>query len=169
VRILALDTGTNCGWACDAPGGIESGVDRFDVRRGESPGTRYLKFRKWLWDKIQAVKPHLVFYEQTHNRGGAATEVAAGFVTRIQELQAAYNEMLPKGSLDRMEFGNVHSATLKKFATGRGNAQKDDMIDAALKKWPSLRERMPLDDNEIDARWIYEYARVNNSAGKDKP
>ena len=75
--------------------------------------------------------------------------------------------MLPKGSTERMEFGNVHSATLKKFATGRGNAQKDDMIDAALKKWPELVKRMPLDDNEIDARWIYEYARVTKRIEED--
>jgi hypothetical protein len=61
-------------------------------------------------------RPSLIVYEQTHNRGGAATEVAAGFTTRVQEFAARHG----------IEHAAVHSATLKKFATGRGEEAGDD-------------------------------------------
>ena len=143
MNILALDLGTNTGWARggDEPR-IESGVQLFDVRRGESPGMRYLRFNVWL-QEIGAW-PQLIVYEQTHNRGGAATEVAAGFATRVQEFCAARG----------IEHAAVHSGTLKKFATGHGNAKKPEMVQAAQKLKPGVT-----DDNEADALWLLEFGR----------
>jgi hypothetical protein len=40
MAILALDLGTRTGWAPAEHGRVESGVQVFDVRRGESPGMR---------------------------------------------------------------------------------------------------------------------------------
>ena len=150
MNILALDLGTRCGWALAESGRIESGVQVFDVKRGESPGMRYLRFNRWLADLYMtrtALETTLdcVVYEQTHNRGGAATEVAAGFATRVQEFCASRG----------IQHAAAHSATLKKFATGRGNADKAGMARAAkLRGWTAT------DDNEIDARWLLDYALV---------
>ena len=49
MKILALDLATLTGWASSV--GRTSGVQVFDVRRGESPGMRFLRCRAWLRDK----------------------------------------------------------------------------------------------------------------------
>jgi Holliday junction resolvasome RuvABC endonuclease subunit len=150
MNLLALDLGTRTGWALLENDRLESGVDTFDVRRGESPGTRYMRFNRWL-EEFTADRIHpysrrrieLIAYEQSHNRGGAATEVAAGFTTRVQELCARYG----------IEHVAVHSARLKKWTTGRGNAKKPDMMEAVARRWRRVE-----DDNEADAVALLHYA-----------
>lgn len=139
IRILALDLGTKTGWAAATPGiGVESGVQVFDLRRGESPGMRFLRFRRWLGQMLEDLSPELVVYELAHHRGGPATELAVGFQTRVQELAAARG----------VEYTSVHTATLKKHATGSGRAGKPAMIAAAAARWP---DQVLEDDNQADA------------------
>jgi hypothetical protein len=158
VNVLALDLGTRTGWALSEGGRIESGVQVFDVKRGESPGTRYLRFNRWLddftlremstfpqYESIRRPRVDLVIYEQTHMRGGAATEVAAGFATRVQEFCARHG----------IEHASLHSATLKKFTTGSGRGDKGAMQTAAFKRgWIPWTK----DDNEVDAICLLHYA-----------
>lgn len=140
MKILALDFATRTGWA----GGGISGVQRFDLRRGESPGMRFLRFRAWLAEICRLIEPEVIAYEQPHHRGGAATEVAYGFLTEVKTMSAAKGiELMP-----------VHSSTLKKWATGKGNAGKGEMVFEAKR-----RGYNPQDDNEADACLIYEYAQ----------
>ena len=154
--ILALDLGTRCGWAMAAPtfaGSIEhrlleSGVQIFDVKRGESPGMRYLRFRRWLED-ITPSDCSLIAYENFHMRGGAATEIAAGLVTRVQELCA----------LRGIQHAAVHSASLKKFATGRGNADKAAMLAAVAQRWKAVES-----DDEADAIAVLYWALAEFAA-----
>lgn len=158
MNILALDLGTRTGWALLENRRIESGVQVFDVKRGESPGMRYLRFRHWLEDMTshsgRVPTVGLVVYEQTHNRGGAATEVAAGFATRVQEQCADLG----------IEHAAVHSATLKKWTTGKGNADKAEMAACVMHKgWlgPAKTERCydgAITDDEIDAVALLHYA-----------
>jgi len=141
MNILALDPGTRTGWALSEHGRIESGTDVFDVKRGESPGTRYLRFNRWLdamvlVENVGPPRVATIVYEQTHHRGGAATEIAAGFATRIQEFCAWHG----------LEHAAVHSATLKKFTTGRGNAKKPEMLEAVARRWRRVDS-----DDEADA------------------
>jgi Holliday junction resolvasome RuvABC endonuclease subunit len=85
----------------------------------------------------------VICYEQAHHRGGAATACCVGLVTEVLAFAAERNiEVMP-----------VHSATLKKFATGSGRANKSQMIKAA-----KARGWNPQDDNEADACLILEYA-----------
>ncbi len=128
--ILGIDGGIKTGWAICRDGKIiESGVQTFDLGRGESPGMRFLRFRRWLRQMTPAqlwasTEQHVIAYERAHHRGGAATEIGVGFCTRIQEFAAEQGyESLP-----------VHTATLKKWATGSGRADKADMVKAALQK-----------------------------------
>ncbi|MDQ3107836.1 MAG: crossover junction endodeoxyribonuclease RuvC [Actinomycetota bacterium] len=44
-------------------------------------------------------------------------------------------------------------ATIKKFATGRGNARKPDMLDASRRAGYEGSN----DDNAVDAWWLYQY------------
>lgn len=150
MSILAIDQGTRTGFALLEGGRRESGTVVFDVKRGESPGCRYIRLNRWL-DEF-AGRVQLVVYEQTHNRGGAATETAAGFATRIQEFCARHG----------IEHAAVHSATLKKFATGKGNADKSVMLSKARERWPAVA-----DDNEADALWLLLYAVINIAGGQD--
>jgi Holliday junction resolvasome RuvABC endonuclease subunit len=148
ITILALDMATKTGWAVSDPEGATSGVQVFDVRRGESPGMRWLRFDAWLEQvHILATARHpmgVLVYELAHHRGGASTAVGVGFATKAQEFAARHNiELMP-----------VHTATLKKFATGSGKADKDAMIAAAR-----ARGWTPQDDNEADALWLLEYAK----------
>lgn len=144
LNILSLDTATKTGWATNIHG-RRSGVTEFALKRGESPGMRFLRCRSWLnemWSLLGG-EIDVIVYEQAHHRGGAARAVCVGLVTEVQAFAAEHNiELMP-----------VHTATLKKFATGSGRANKVDMIQAAKDRgWD------PQDDNEADAALLLEYA-----------
>ncbi len=122
MKILSLDLATNTGWATND--GKRCGVMTFDLKHGESPGMRFLSCRAWL-KEMHALLGGLdiIVYKQAHHRGGAATACCVGLVTEVQTFAAHHKiELMP-----------VHTATLKKFATGRGNAGKTKMIKAAKK------------------------------------
>lgn len=156
MGILALDMATSTGWALmDRQGNVTSGVQRFDLGRGESPGMRFLRFRRWLqelihprraWGECHSVD--VLAFERAHHRGGHATALAAGLQAIVQEEAARLGiETLP-----------VHTATIKKHATGKGNADKQAMLLAAAGRWPTQYDSgrsldsfiAGLDDGESD-------------------
>lgn len=141
-KILALDTATVTGWAYWEPGytNPESGTQDFSLKRGESPGMRFIRFRKW----IQTFEPpDLYIYEEAHHRGGAATAVGVGFVSRVLEEAARVGA----------ETVGVHTGTLKKWSTGHGKASKEQMIYVSSVRWGFV----PKDDNEADALCLLAY------------
>jgi len=137
MNILAIDTGTHCGWASCVNGQVESGVQHFELGRGDSPGVRFMHFRSWLELMMLRISPELVIYERPLLFGGYATDLLVGFVTRIQE------ECARRG----IEHQAVQVSTLKKAATGSGRAAKAAMIKAASEYFG----REIKDDNEADA------------------
>jgi crossover junction endodeoxyribonuclease RuvC len=144
INILALDPGLSLGWASLCNGRIESGTHLFNLGRGDSAGMRFLRFRSWLVDMLTMTKPTLVTFERAHLRGGFATDLLVGMTSRIQE------ECASRG----IECEAVHSATLKKFATGSGRGDKGGMM-----KHASIRfGRNVADDNEADALCLLDLA-----------
>ena len=152
--ILALDLATKTGWALqDRDGQILSGVKEFPLKRGESRGIRFLRFRKWLREILETGNfgcrfcdntPGVIVYEQAHHRGGYATEVAVGLVT----------DVLAEAAREGIEHMSVHSGTLKKATTGSGRSSKADMI-AQVKLWyPNTHI---IDDNHADALCLLNY------------
>lgn len=154
MRALAFDLATSTGWSVaqsdsKGPRILESGVQRFDKRRGESNGLVYLRFRKWVYDIIgtfvdgcrQAGEDHVVAYEMAHLRGGAASELALALQTRVQEAAAFHGIICVP----------VHTATLRSFIgrkkLGKGKVGKADSVDQAEK----LIGRAPETDDEADA------------------
>jgi len=144
MNILALDMATKTGWAALFDGKVISGVQNFKLKRGESPGMLFLRFRAWLRDVRELTdRIDLVAYEQAHHRGGAATQVCVGLMTDALAFAAEIGaEAMP-----------VHTGTLTLWATGKGNASKAMMIEAA-----KARGYNPEDDNEADALLILEHA-----------
>lgn len=145
--ILALDFGTRTGWAALSDGHVESGVQTFDLSRGESPGMRFIRFRRWLEEILALTRPILCAYEAAHHRGGYATELLVGMATRLQEICAERE----------IEYVAVHSATLKKASCGSGRADKSAMITEARRRFPGHEIA---DDNEADALLLLEYAKA---------
>ena len=145
--ILTFDCGSKTGWAAYEPThrDVTSGLQEFHIGRGESPGMRFIRFNAWLREMFDSVRPDLVAYEQAHHRGGYATDLLVGFVTRIQE------ECDARGILYR----GVHSATLKKEIGGSGRADKAKMIERAADFF--RRDASKLDDNEADALCLLEF------------
>lgn len=151
---LALDLATNTGWALlDRDGRLTSGVQTFDLKRGESKGMRFLRFRKWLTEILQLgqlgksfseKEPGIIIFEQAHHRGGNATELCVGLVTDVLAEAARYG----------LEHMPVHTGALKRWSTGKGNAGKPEMIAKATELFPDVQI---IDDNHADALMLLKY------------
>lgn len=135
--ILALDLATQTGWAYESCGLISSGSEGFKLKKNDGPGVRFLKFRSWLRDQFEIVKPEKVVYEEVMRwSSGAAAKCYCGLLGILQA------ECESKG----IPYEGVHVGTIKKAATGKGNATKEQMIKAA-----EDAGYKPKDDNEADA------------------
>lgn len=151
--ILAIDPGTQCGWAVRAPdGSYVSGVWDLAVKRHESPGMRFIRLRAHLNDLARAYGSFLVAYEEVRNhKGVSAAHIYGGIIATVQAWCAEA----------KMEHVGIPVGTVKKRATGKGNANKDAMVRAAHQKWlpnVAVGSALTMDDNEADARWIAETA-----------
>lgn len=150
MKILALDLATKTGWACNEP--LISGTENFRNKTGDSRGMIYIRFNSWLTEMLITVQPDLVVYERPHARGRAANEVLNGLV--------AY--MTTCCTLAGCDYTDCASTTLKKFATGKGNASKGEMIEACAKEFTVC----PVDDNHADALWLLAWAENEFGGGK---
>jgi len=144
--IIALDPGTKCGYAVRQKNGIiVSGVFDLSLKRHESPGMKFIKLCSLLREVIKSQDDPIVVYEEVRRHlGVSAAHIYGGITSMIQVVCVE----------EDCEHFAIPVGTVKKFATGKGNAGKDDMIAACVKKWGYT----PIDDNEADARWIAETA-----------
>jgi hypothetical protein len=137
--IIALDLGTTTGWAIRGYDGlITSGIASFRSSRYDGGGMRYLRFTNWLTeiDRLSGLVETIWFEEVRRHTGTDAAHVYGGLMavlTAWAELRGVPYQGVPVG-------------TIKKHATGKGNANKQAMIDAARAEGFS-----PADDNEADA------------------
>jgi Holliday junction resolvasome RuvABC endonuclease subunit len=144
--IIGIDPGTACGWAVyDTNLGWTSGVWDLKSRRHEGGGMRFLRLRGYFGELLTiAGDVGAVFYEEVRRHMGTdAAHVYGGIVAVITEECEARVPKTP--------YMGIPVGTVKKLATGKGNAGKPAMIEAALARWPGFK---PADDNEVDARWI---------------
>lgn len=146
-NVLALDLGTQCGWAVvTRDGKFSSGSDRFDPKRCGGPGKRWLSFREFLTARArEAGGIQAVYYEdvKAHGPGVQAAHVYGGFLAILEAWCAANN----------LPLYGVGVGTIKKHATGKGNATKEQMIDAAKTRGVAV-----IDDNQADAVALLSYA-----------
>lgn len=145
--LLALDLGTTTGWALHArDGSITSGSASFKPQRFEGGGMRFLRFKRWLTEiKQSADGIDAVYFEEVRRHLGVdAAHAYGGFMAHL----TAWCEH------HQIPYQGIPVGTIKKHATGKGNASKDEMIAAARNLGHS-----PADDNEADALALLAYAR----------
>lgn len=134
MKILALDLGTQTGWAMTHESGIISGTQSFKHGRYAGGGMRFLKFWMWL-DEIP--RPDVIYFEEVRRHQGVdAAHVYGGFLAKL-------TSWCEKNDIP---YNGVPVGTIKKHATGKGNGNKKLVIDAMIKKGHNVK-----DDNEADA------------------
>src|SRR3546814_7610959 len=83
MTILALDLGTQTGWALTSrDGSITSGSQSVKPQRFEGGGMRFLRFKRWLTDIKQCNDgiDQVVFEEILRHVGVAAANAYGGFM-----------------------------------------------------------------------------------------
>lgn len=145
--LLALDLGTTTGWALlTRDGSITSGSESFKPQRFEGGGMRFLRFKRWLTEIKQTSNGiDAVYFEEVRRHLGVdAAHAYGGFMAHL----TAWCEH------HQIPYQGIPVGTIKKHATGKGNASKDEMLAAARKLGHT-----PADDNEADALALLDYAR----------
>jgi len=149
--ILALDLGTTTGWALrNRDDHITSGTISFKHSRFEGGGMRYLRFTRWLGElaHLSGGLTRIVFEEVRRHAGTDAAHIYGGCLGHLSawcETRSVAYEGVPVG-------------TIKRFATGKGNADKAAVIAAI-----HALGFHPADDNEADALALLLWA--TSSAG----
>ncbi|MDX5496891.1 MULTISPECIES: crossover junction endodeoxyribonuclease RuvC [unclassified Wolbachia] len=147
MSILTLDLGKQTGWAMLTDGVIQSGSENFHGSRFSGGGMHFLNFRRWLnemrerFSDIEAV----YFEEVRRHLGTDAAHCYGGFLAHL----TAWCEE------NNIPYQGVPVKTIKRFITGKGNANKSEVIEAVKGKG-----FFPQDDNEADALALMFY--INN-------
>ena len=157
--VLALDLGTTTGWALRLPDlSVTHGFICFKPQRFEGGGMRYLRFRRWL-DEVLATTAGqrgpaalgAVYFEEVRRHLGVdAAHVYGGLLATL----SAWCEH------HRIPYQGVPVGTIKRHATGKGNASKAEVI-AALQ----AAGHVVNDDNEADALAVMSWALAQQMAG----
>ena len=155
MTILTIDLGTKTGWALHGQDqSITSGTVEFKNDRWQGGGMRFLRFKQWLTEiKQMAGGLDAVFIEEVRRHAGVdAAHAYGGFLAHA----TAWCEH------HTIPYESVPVGTIKRHTTGKGNANKDAMIEAARK-----RGFDPADDNEADALAILDWAMTHRGGGED--
>lgn len=146
MNVLAIDPGTQCGWAIGRKG-IEplSGTWNLKGGRFDGGGMRFLRLKSHLNDCLRIEISKVVFEEVRRHLGTDAAHIYGGIVATL----TAWCEE------HKISYEGIPVGTVKKLATGKGNANKAAMLAAARAKWPGQAVK---DDNQADALWLLEAA-----------
>ena len=138
TTILSLDLGTTTGWALSSKGEIRSGSVCFKDTPFDSKDSKYTKFRRWLENQKAHFGIDEIVYETVImlHKGSSAAHTYGGFMATVQMFGDHYS----------IPYEGVSVGTIKKFATGKGNANKSDVIKAIKTRGHKVK-----DDNEADA------------------
>jgi Holliday junction resolvasome RuvABC endonuclease subunit len=109
---------------------------------------------------IEESKPEVIAYESVlFSKTTITAQIYGGFLAQLQEVLENWK---PK----KIEYVGIPVTTIKKFATGVGNAGKPLMIQAAMLRWPDFKYET---DDEVDARWIAATAAVELGCSEPIP
>jgi len=142
--LLALDLGTETGWALNTDP-VSYGTWHNKQSRFEGGGMRFLRFRKTLTELHDLQQFEDVYFEEIRRHLG--TDAAHVYGGMLAHLTAWCEE---RG----IPYEGVPVGTIKRFATGTGNAPKDLML-AVARSWGYE----PKNDNEADALCLLKWAK----------
>jgi Holliday junction resolvasome RuvABC endonuclease subunit len=132
-RIIALDLSLTATGFCEG--------DRSEVWRTKLKGHERLQHILDALDSaLYCVKPDAVFIEgfSFGSKGSSVYEIGGlGYLVR--------HRLWAQG----IPYAEVSPSTLKKYATGRGNANKDEMLAAAIRRF-----NFPGTDNNAADAWL---------------
>lgn len=152
TTILALDLGTKTGWALGSSrADITSGVENWSRGRFTGGGMRYLNFKNWLTRTHDLSLFDEVYFEEV--RRHMSTDAAHAYGGFMSHLAVWCEER-------DIPYQGVPVGEIKKDATGKGNANKDQMIAAMVKAGFN-----PADDNEADALAIWMWRMGSKKEG----
>jgi Holliday junction resolvasome RuvABC endonuclease subunit len=149
TAILAIDLGTHCGYALGSTEGANEHTGpvplmlrgSWNLKPGkfDGGGMRAVRFKNEL-DKLMRAIPfeRVVFEAVRAHKGVDAAHVYGGLMMTLQAWCETQEPPIP--------YEGVGVGAIKKFATGKGNASKGEMLAAV--------ERLGFptdDDNEADA------------------
>lgn len=142
MKVLALDIASTTGWCLDK--GLY-GTWNFKTRKDESMGMKLIRFRAKLKEFNELEDLQVIIYERPAGRH-------ANSIIHQAKLIAVLEEFCEQNSID---YRSYSATEIKKFATGKGNANKEAMINSAIDKWNYDGD----DDNEADAIHMRELFR----------
>ena len=138
MNILSLDLATTTGWSYNQPS-INGGVWDLSQKKGSSAGMKLIKLRSFLQDFLNTVgQIDLIVYEKPAGR-------FINGVISVAELVAVVKTFCEDNNID---YTSYRPTEVKKWATGKGNANKDKMLAEAKNRWPSIHI---IDDNQADS------------------
>ena len=140
MNILSLDIATKTGFKTKNA----SGTWDLKSKRDESGGMRLLRFRSKLIEIMGIEKIDIVVYERVAGFHKGAIIVASELVGVLKSFCEDH----------KLEYKAYSAGEIKKFATGKGNANKEKMIEACIEKYGIT----PIDDNEADAIHLFHLA-----------
>lgn len=167
MTTLALDLGTKTGWALCDQGVLRAGTWKlatdavlrkarkegpFDLRDRDPRASELLR----LLRAVQPVVQRVVWEDVQFSSSTAQTQLWATFRGVLWAFLADH---------PTIHAVPVPVGTLKKFATGSGNADKNEMKEALVAGVKVARVGLStpvseLDDNAIDAVWLAHYAET---------
>jgi len=144
--ILTLDLGSKTGWALrQTDGTITSGTVEFRPGRFEGGGMTFVRFKNWLNEVNRFAGPIAgIWFEEVMSHVGT---IAA------QTYGSFHGHLTAWAEEQKIPYRGVPVGTIKRHATGKGNAPKIKMIEAMRQKGHT-----PADDNAADALAIMYWA-----------
>lgn len=134
MKVLSLDIASETGWAISND---LYGTWLFKTLKDESMGMKLLRFRSKL-EEVQAYNNFdVIIYERPAGRHAHA-------IIHQSKLIAMLESFCVENAIEYKAYSASH---IKKFATGKGNANKQLMIDYAKEKYNYMGDN----DNEADA------------------
>lgn len=141
-KILALDIASVTGWCTE----VSHGFWNFRPKKDESKGMRVVRFHSKVSEMISEHGINIIYFEMAAGRHANSIAVESEMIGVLKLLCEKMG----------VEYKSITSSAIKKHATGKGNAGKDLMVQAAKDKLGFTGE----DDNEADAMWIYDFAKL---------
>jgi len=148
LRVAALDLGSRLGWALPPEDGRRKGTTGEELLHpGRHQGNQFMALDSFLEDKWNSTKPwDAIAYENVFLPGVSgvqARRMLYGYAAVI-DLYACWADI---------QVVMVHPLTLKKWATGKGDASKAAMKNAFQDKFGITTKS----DNEADAALLQAY------------